>query len=165
MMSIKWIDLQEKDFEIVKEIYNYYVLHSTATYHTEELSVEELKKQIPLNHPKYRSYLIKDNGITCGYSYISQYKPRKAYDRTAEVTVYLKPGHTGKGIGEQALAKLESVAKEEKIKVLIGIISADNQQSVRLFEKCGYEKCAHLKKVGEKFGKILDVVYYQKSIN
>ena len=57
---------------------------------------------------------------------------------------------------------LEKTAFKHGIKVLIGIISGDNQSSIKLFEKCGFEKCGHYKQVGEKFGKILDVVSYQK---
>jgi len=48
---------------------------------------------------------------------------------------------------------------------LLAIISGDNESSVQLFEKSGYEKCAHFKQVGEKFNKILDVVSYQKIID
>ncbi len=161
-MSLEFIDLQEKDFEVVKEIYDYYILNSTATFHIDKVSVQALKETIPVGHPRYKSYLIKYNGNTCGYCYISQYKDRKAYDRTAEVTVYLKPEFTGKGIGKLALKKLEDTARHQDISVLVGIIAGDNGQSIRLFERCGYEKCAHFRKVGEKFDKILDVVAFQK---
>jgi L-amino acid N-acyltransferase YncA len=98
----------------------------------------------------------------CGFCYISQYKKRQAYDRTAEVSLYLKPEYTGMGIGKLALGFLEKVAIEKGISVLIGIISGDNENSIKLFEKQGYDKCAHYKQVGEKFNKILDVVSYQK---
>ncbi|MBP2132194.1 L-amino acid N-acyltransferase YncA [Methanomicrobium sp. W14] len=33
-----------------------------------------------------------------------------------------------------------------------------------MLEKAGYKKCAHLKNVGEKFGKVLDVIIYEKEI-
>ena len=164
-MSLEFIDLQEKDFEVVKEIYDYYILNSTATFHIDKVSIQALKETIPVGHPRYKSYLIKYNGNTCGYCYISQYKDRKAYDRTAEVTVYLKPEFTGKGIGKLVLKKLEDTARQQGISVLIGIIAGDNDQSIRLFERCGYEKCAHLRKVGEKFNKILDVVAFQKILD
>ena len=47
----------------------------------------------------------------------------------------------------------------------MGIITAENESSVKLFERMGYEKCGHFKQVGEKFGRILDVVAYQKLLN
>jgi len=161
-MKIEFTELQEKDLPIVKKIYDYYILNSTATYYTEPLSVGELKKSIPFNHPKYKSFLIHCDDTVCGYCYLSQYKNRQAYDRTAEITIYLKPGFTGKGIGRFALDELEKIARNNQLKVLIGVISADNKSSIALSEQCGYEKCAHFKQVGEKFGEILDVVAYQK---
>jgi L-amino acid N-acyltransferase YncA len=164
-MNLKLIDLKESDFNLVKEIYDYYILNSTATFHKALISIVELKSVILISHPKYKSFLIDYKGETCGYCYISQYKNRQAYDRTAEITIYLKPEYSGKGIGEETLKLLETVAKNNEICVLIGIITGENQASIGLFEKCGYEKCAHFKKVGEKFDRLLDVVAYQKIIN
>ena len=78
--------------------------------------------------------------------------------------MYLKDIYTGRGIGKIGLGHLERVAGEKGISVLIGIISGDNAGSVKLLERNGYEKCGHLKQIGEKFNKILDVVIYQKII-
>jgi L-amino acid N-acyltransferase YncA len=164
-MNLKLVDLREQDYDIIKEIYDHYILNSTATFHTERISIQELKDTILIAHPKYKSYLISCDGEICGYCYISQYKKRQAYDRTAEVTIYLKPGYSGRGIGKEILERLETIARKNDICVLIGVIAGDNQASIRLFEKCGYEKCAHFKKVGKKFNKIIDVVAYQKIIN
>jgi len=163
-MNIDFVDLKESDFVLVKEIYDYYVEHSTATYYTEKVPVSELKSFIPVNHEKYKSFLINLDNECCGFCYISQYKKRQAYDRSAEVSLYLKPDCTGKGIGKMALNHLEKVARDNGISVLIAIISGDNENSLKLFEKSGYEKCGHLKQVGEKFNKILDVITYQKII-
>jgi len=163
--NINFVDLTESDFSVVKEIYDYYVEHSTATYYTEEVPESELKSFIPVSHEKYKSFLIYLDDLCCGFCYISQYKKRQAYDRAAEVSVYLKPDCTGKGIGQKALNHLEKAAKEKGISVLIAIISGDNENSLKLFEKCGYEKCGHLKQIGEKFNKILDVLTYQKMVN
>ena len=163
-MKIDFVELTESDLNIIKEIYDYYVENSTATYYTDKVSESELKSFIPLNHDKYKTFLINSDNECCGFCYISQYKKRQAYDRAAEVSLYLKPGCTGKGIGKIALNHLEKVAKENGISVLIAIISGDNENSLKLFEKSAYQKCGHLKQVGEKFNKILDVVTYQKII-
>jgi len=162
-MDLQFIRLTEKDFPVVKEIYDFYALNSTATYHTQPVPIDLLRETIPVNHPWYKSYLLKERDKICGYAFFARYKNRSAYDRTAEVTVYLKSEYTGRGIGKIALKRLEDDAgKTGVIKVLVGIVSADNIGSIKLFEKAGYEKCAHFKEVGEKFGKILDVVAYQK---
>lgn len=160
-MNVEWIELQDKDYPAVKEIYDYYVLNTTVTFATGETSIAGLKESILTGHPKYKSFIIKSDGEVCGFCYLSQYRKRAAYDRTAEISVYLKPGFTGKGIGQQTLEKLKTVARENGIGVLLGVITAENLESVRLVEKCGFVKCAHFRKVGEKFNRLLDVVAYQ----
>jgi L-amino acid N-acyltransferase YncA len=161
-MKVEFRYLTEADLEWIRDIYNYYIENSTTTYYTEKISVKELKEFVPVLHKKYKSYKIMVDDELCGFCYISQYKKRQAYDRTAELSLYLKPEHTGRGIGKVVLEHLEKVAAYNGISVLIGIISGDNQNSISLFGKNGYEKCAHYKQIGEKFNKILDVVSYQK---
>ena len=154
----------KKDLAAIIEIYNHYILNSTATFHSEKLSKKDLEEFLFVSHPKYPSFLIKDNNEIIGYFFITQYKKRQAYDRSAEVSVYLKPEFTGIGIGTAALSHLEAAAKKAGIHVLVGTLCGENHASIRLLEKSGYSKCAHLKNIGEKFGNILDVVVYQKEI-
>jgi phosphinothricin acetyltransferase len=59
---------------------------------------------------------------------------------------------------------LERNAGEAGLKNLLAIITGDNAGSIALFSNAGYTKCADFKNVGEKFGKILDVVGYQKEL-
>jgi L-amino acid N-acyltransferase YncA len=162
---LKMIDFSpvtENDLKTIKEIYDHYILNSTATFHDGKISVSELKEFLFIDNPKYPSFIIKENNKTVGYCFLTRYKKRQAYDRTAEVSIYLMPGYTGKGIGTIAMMHLEAAAKKAGIHVLIGTLSADNRESIGFLEKLQYEKCAHLKHVGEKFGNILDVVMYQK---
>ena len=164
MDRVKFIPLKEIDFVIVKEIYDHYIMHSTATFHTEPVSINELEEFMFVNHPIYKSFLIYFDNVVAGYCYFSYFKKRQAYERTAEVTLYLKPEFTNHGIGKRTLEFLEETAKKTVIKSLLGIITGNNTVSIKLFEKLGYTKCAHFKNVGEKMGLILDVVAYQKEI-
>lgn len=163
-MKVKFEQLREQNLSTVKEIYDWYIKNSTATFHTEPISIEQLKEFIYIDHPLYKSYLILLDEEIAGYCFLTNYKKRQAYDRTAEVTVYLKNGMFRKGIGKASLDHLETVARERGLKNLIGVISGDNVGSIALFEKSGYTKCAHYKNVGEKFNKILDVVSFQKEL-
>jgi phosphinothricin acetyltransferase len=156
--------LQEHDLPEVKKIYDWYIKNSTATFHTEPIQIEQLREFIYINHDLYKSYLIYYDQKLAGYCFLTNHKKRQAYDRTAEVTIYLVPDSRQKGIGRLALNYLERKASESGLKNLIGIISGDNEGSIALFEKSGYSKCAHFKNVGEKFNKVLDVVAFQKEI-
>lgn len=164
-MNIRFETLKPDHLPEIESIYNWYVLNSTATFHTNPIGVEQLKEIIYINHPRYKSYVIMSDNVLAGYCYLTRHKPREAYDRTAEITIYLKPEFQRKGIGHVALSFLENQAVAVGIRNLIGGISGDNIGSIALFERAGFVKCAHYKNVGEKFGKILDVVAYQKELN
>ncbi len=164
MYQLSFCPIKEEDFFFIKETYDYYAIHTTATFHTEPVSIAELKEFIFVNHPKYKSYIIICDDTPAGFCYFSYFKKRQAYDRTAEITIYLRPEFCDKGIGPKALIFLENEAKKVGIKNLIGLITGNNFASIKLFEKLGYKKVAHFEKVGEKLGQILDVVAYQKQI-
>jgi phosphinothricin acetyltransferase len=161
---IELADIRESDLPVIKEIYDYYILNSTSSFFTERVSTDELKSFIRIGHPKYQSFMIKSEGQVYGFCYLSQFNKRQAYDRTAEISLYLKPEFTGKGIGREVIGRLEEIARENGISVLIAGITAENTQSIAVFKKCGFEECAHYRKVGEKFNRILDVLAFQKFI-
>lgn len=163
-MNITFTEITTGDLPRINQIYTWYILNSTATFHTEPVRDEGLLDFLYINHPRYKSYLILQEGDLAGYCFLTAHKKRQAYDRTAEVTVYLDPEVRGRGIGRVALDHLETAARSVGLQNLVGVISGDNIGSIRLFEKSGYEKCAHFKNVGEKFGMVLDVVAYQKEL-
>ena len=164
MNTIEFKPLTQADLVEVKRIYDYYILNSTATFHTEPVGIDELALAIPLAHSRYASFQILCNGQVAGYCYSTYYKNRQAYNRTAEVTIYLLPEFAGKGIGKLALKRMEAASLEKGIVVLLGVISGENVESIALFSKMGYEQCANFKRGGEKFGRLLDVVVYQKEL-
>jgi L-amino acid N-acyltransferase YncA len=152
----------ENDLDTILDIYNYYIATSTATFDLGEVSREAFCQRVLIGHDKYPAYLIYCKGEIAGFCFLTQFKKKKAYDRTAEMGLYLKAEFTGKGIGKEVTTFLEKIALSSQIKVLVASISAENTASIKLLERLGYEKCAHYKQVGEKFGRLLDVVDYQK---
>ena len=162
--SLTFKKIEEEDYFTIKEIYDYYIAHSTATFHTEPISIHELKEFIFINHPLYPAYIILCDSVIAGYCYLTYFKKREAYNGTAELTLYLRPEFTDKGIGKRVLQFMEADAVKRGIKNLLAIITGNNMHSISLFEKAGYLKCAHFKNVGQKLGETLDVVGYQKEI-
>lgn len=163
-MEVRFENIKNSDFEAIKDIYNYYVLNTTVTFHIKPVDTDELKRNIFVDHPRYKSIVIRSEDDICGFAYVTQYKNREAYMNTAEIGIYLRPEFASKGIGKRAVTFLEEKVRECGIKVLLAIISGDNSGSINFFESLNYEKCAHFKRVGEKLGKRLDVVAYQKEL-
>lgn len=164
-MTLDFKELTPEELPAVLEIYNYYVLNSTATFHMHVLSLEKMRSLVFFDDPKYKTFLITNDDELCGYVLLTRFKTREAYDGTAEVTVYLKSEYSGKKIGGDAIRFIEQYARQKQFHVLVAIICGENTASIRAFEKNGYEKCAHYKEVGKKFGRLLDSVSYQKILD
>ncbi|MGE5405285.1 MAG: N-acetyltransferase family protein [Candidatus Saccharibacteria bacterium] len=162
------INFKEAKFEHLPkllEIYTYYVLNTTATFHINPPTLSDMQELMFFEEPRYQTFIILISEVICGYVILSQFKKREAYDGTAEVTVYLSQDYIGKGIGGAAIRFIEKAASMSGIHTLIATICGDNNKSIKAFEVNGFTKCAHYKQVGEKFGQLLDVVAYQKIIS
>jgi len=152
----------ENDLAAMLELYNFYIMNTTATFDHGKITPEEFRQRLFIGHEKYKTYLIRLGDDTVGFCFLTQYRKKAAYDRTTEIGLYLKPEFTGKGIGRLAVTFLEEIAVSKGIGVIIASISGENTASIKLFQKMGYEKCAHYKQVGEKFGRFVDVIDYEK---
>ena len=162
MKNVIFKEYEECDLPKLFEIYSYYIENSTATFAIEPITPDQMKKILEPLSQRYKTFVILCNDEICGYALFTRFKAREAYDISAEVTIYLKQGFTGRNIGSTALALLEKEAKLAQIHTLVANITSENQASLRLFEKNGYQKCAHFKEVGKKFGRILDLVCLEK---
>ncbi|MDF2590857.1 MAG: hypothetical protein K0S75_323 [Clostridia bacterium] len=165
MSDYTFQEVKEEHVSDLLEIYNYYVLNTTATFHSKPLTEEAMKGLVFFHDEKYRTFLIQKDDVISGYVLLTQHKSREAYDRTGEVTVYLRPDNIGSGIGSLAVGYIEKFAKDKGFHVLVATICGENEKSIKVFERNGYEKCAHYKQVGSKFNQWLDVVAYQKILD
>ena len=162
MDSLIFQKAEENDVETMLEIYNFYLVTTTATFDHVKISQDEFLHRIFIGHEKYQTYLIRYHNEIAGFCFLTQYRKKEAYNRTAETGLYLKPEFIGKGIGKIAAAFLEKAAITTRIKVILASISGENTISMKLFEGMGYEKCAHYKEVAEKFGRLQDIIDYEK---
>jgi len=164
MSQLKIVPFKEEHIKDALEIYNYYIANSTATFSVEPITEDDLRKLAFTGLERFPSFALLEEDKLVGYSLLNRYKPREAYDTTAETTIYLDKDIRGNGYGSKALAHLEEVAKGYDFRALLGVICAENTESIKLFKKHDYFECAHFREVGVKFGRILDVVIYEKLI-
>lgn len=162
MAAVTFEPVKQEHIGQVREIYNYYVLNSTISFHTGEVSLEEMRDNVLLPDPRFKSFVILQNDAVCGYVLITRHKNKQAYDASGEVTIYLKPEYTGQGIGGLALDFIEDIAREQHFHTLVATVCAENGHSSSLFEHKGYESCAYYKEIGFKFGRRLDIRVFQK---
>jgi L-amino acid N-acyltransferase YncA len=158
-MMIRKVEI--KDAEDITAIYNYYIENTTITFEEELLTVEEMASRIETISAQYTYLVYEENGRVIGYAYATQWKARSAYRFSAEVTIYLHPDVKGKGIGSALFQNFLDEIKETELHVIVGGIALPNAASVALHEKFGFKKIAQFEEIGFKFGKWIDVGYWE----
>jgi phosphinothricin acetyltransferase len=155
--------LAPDDVAAATALFNHYIATTTATFHTDPLTPEEwAAESVPADPGRHGAWVVEPDGTFAGYLLVAPFKSRCAYRDTAEVTVYLAPESVGRGLGRAALAFADEHARAAGLHALLAVVCAENDASLRLFERSGYERCALLREVGTKFGRLLDVVYLEK---
>jgi L-amino acid N-acyltransferase YncA len=152
----------EADAEAIARIYNPYVANTTITFEEQAVSAEEMAERILSVTASDLPWLVlEQGGRLAGYAYATKWKERAAYRFTAESTIYLAAGLGGGGLGTKLYEALWAQLKERGFHAVIGVIALPNPASVALHEKFGMTKAAHFKEVGFKFGRWIDVGYWE----
>src|SRR5215208_4264389 len=152
------------DLNSVLDLYNYYILNTTATFDYEKITLEELQARLSYHNKKYKTFLVCDklDQSMIGFCFLTQFRKKPAYDKSAEIGIYLQPEKTGRSLGHTIIEFLEDYARENQIEVIVASISGENTNSIKLFNRLGYDKCAHYKNIAVKFNRRLDLIYYEK---
>jgi L-amino acid N-acyltransferase YncA len=152
------------DAEAIADIYNYYILNTVITFELDPVTPHEIIRRME-TYREVGPYLVhEEKGEVIGYAYVSRFRERTAYENSVESTIYLKNGSGGKGLGTRLYSELLSQVSLQR-HIIIGGIALPNDASVRLHEKCGFRKVAHFSEVGRKFGKWIDVGFWQRDGN
>ena len=149
------------DAAAICAIYNHYVLSTTITFEEAAVPPAEMESRIDETLPSLPWLVWEQGGAVCGYAYASKWKGRCAYRHSAEVTVYVDPKSTGQRIGTQLYTALLADLRARNFHTAIGGIAQPNTASVALHERLGFRKVAHFEHVGWKFGRWVDVGYWQ----
>ena len=151
------------DADALARIYNQYVLDTTVTFEETAVSETEMAARIAEIQTAGLPWLVAedDAGLVLGHAYASKWKGRCAYRFAVETTVYLDASAHGRGLGRQLYERLLAVLRDSGIHVAIGGIALPNPASIALHEKLGFRKVGQFDEVGFKFGRRVDVGYWQ----
>jgi len=166
-MKIKIRVASPSDARAICDIYNPYVKYTAVTFEEVPVSVEEMASRIE-SKLKTHAWLIAEDEATktiLGYAYAGTWRERQAYRHTAEVTVYVKEGSHGNGIGKALYQELILLMKEQHYNVLVAGIALPNEKSIGVHEALGFKKVAHFSNVGYKFKKWMDIGFWECQLN
>ena len=150
------------DAEQIAAIYNHYVIHSAISFEETAVNPQEISGRMYDAQAKGLPWIVaEERQATLGYAYATPWRTRSAYRRSVEVTVYVAPERTGNGIGALLYAALLTQLRQSGLHTAVAVIALPNPASVRLHERFRFEKVAHLKQIGYKMGRWVDVGYWQ----
>jgi len=149
------------DLPAINDIYNHYVLHSTATYQEDPEALAGRRAWFDRHGAAHPVVVAIRGGAIVGWGSLSPYHVRSAYRRTVENSVYVRPDCQRQGIGRAVLADLVGRAREVGHHTIIAGIDAEQAASVALHRAAGFVQAGRLRRVGFKFGRWLDVIYMQ----
>lgn len=151
------------DSASVAEIYNYYIANSHATFELDAVDASEMRRRMEDGTASGYPFLVyEERGRVLGYAYGQQYRHRPAYRHSVEVSVYIMPGSEQRSIGTRLYEQLFKEIGRGDFHAMIAGISLPNDASIRLHEKFGMTKVAHFREVGHKFGRWIDVGYWER---
>ena len=146
------------DLEAIVDIYNDEVLHGVATFDTEPWTVDGQAPWLTEHGEGRRPLLVAEEaGRVIGWASLSAWSPRCAYARAAEVSIYVHRDDRGRGIGRALLDELIARGRAAGLGVLLARIEASGAASMRLHRAVGFRPIGTMRRVGEKFGRLLDV--------
>lgn len=98
---------------------------------------------------------VDDDGAVLGYGTFGQYRPKTGYRLTVEHSIYIAADAQGKGVGKAMLVRLIEIARAQERHVMVAVIDDQNDVSVKLHEKFGFEIAGRLPQSGMKHGRWL----------
>ena len=154
---------EDRDSGALAALYNHYVEHSVATFETSPVSAEEMGNRVAAVQRLGLPWLVLGQGDElAGYACAVRWKIREAYRHSVESTIYLGHRHLGQGLGAGLYGELLRQLEALELHAVLAGIALPNSASVGLHERLGFEKVAHLKEVGRKFDRWIDVGYWQR---
>lgn len=154
-----------EDIAACTELYNYYIENTCITLEEEPVTPEEFGARVARITKDYPYIVARDGaGKPIGYAYLDVFNARSAYRCTADLSIYVAHSCRGGGVGQKLYAEIERLGRERGIENLISIITSDNEGSLRFHRKNGFTEIGVMPAVAFKFGKYLDVSFFQKHL-
>lgn len=158
-------DATEADLPGLVAIYNEVIATSTAIYSSEPVTfanrLEWWRTRVAQGYPVL---VAADASGVMGFASFGDFRTWPGYRFTVEHSVHVRADCRGQGVGTQLLQALLPRAAACDKHVMIGGVDAANAASIRFHERLGFTQVGHLREVGYKFERWLDLVFLQRRL-
>ena len=154
------------DLPGILDILNHHILTHHCVFDTEPWSLKQKEAWFDAfaTDGPYRLLVARAGHDILGYAHSSRWRPKSAYDVTAETTVYVSTDYQSGGIGRALMQKLLHGLPGTGLHSAVAGIAQPGPASNRLHESLGFKKIGTYRQVGYKFKRFWDVRWYQKSL-
>lgn len=155
-------DAREDDLAAVLAIYNDVIHTTTAVYRDDPATLEERREWWQARTAQgYPVLVAVENDAVVGFASFGDFRAWPGYRFTVEHSVHVRADRRGSGVGQALMPPLIARARRLGKHVMMAGVDADNDGSIRFHERLGFERVGHLREVGFKFGRRLDLVFLQ----
>lgn len=165
-MSTQIRFIEPGDLAPLTAIYNYYIAETPITFDVESYSEERRRpwlEQFSREGP-HRCFVAEVDGVVRGWACSGPFRPKAAYHRSGEVSVYLDPEQHQKGLGTALYETLFESLAESELHLLLAGITQPNAASTALHRRFGFASIGVFREVGWKFDRYWDVEWFEKAL-
>ena len=157
---------QQDDLPTIVDIYNQAIQTKQSTGDLQPVTVESRVAWFQAHSmEKYPIFVMEEEGRVIGWCSLSAYRQgRAAFRHTAEISYYISFAHQRRGIGTALIEHTLAICPTLQIRHLFAIVLENNQASLRLLEKMGFEKWGYLPQVADFDGKEVGHLYYGRHV-
>ncbi|MBD3949000.1 N-acetyltransferase [Tuanshanicoccus lijuaniae] len=156
----------ESDIGSIQQIYQHYVLHSTATAEfvvpSEAVMLERYQAVIAAGFP----YVVAEDEHyhIIGYAYASAFSEREAFRFSTSYSVYLAPHASGNGVASALLQAIEDALRQKETRHLVALVSGDNEASLRFHQRHQFQQIGCFPEAMHKFDRWIDLLWLHKEL-
>ncbi len=155
-------DAGEADNDQIAAIWNHEVLWTDATTDTEPRDARAQREWLARHTDDYPAIVAVADDEVLAYGSLSPYRPKPAFARTVEDSVYVRRDHRGAGLGALILAAL--IARPRGCHSMLARITSRNLASIRLHETHGFSVVGVEREVAFKLGRWHNVTVMQLAL-
>jgi len=153
------------DAPALSEIYRPIVANTTISFELKPPTAAEMKARILEIGARYPWLVAVEGTKAIGYAYASPHRRRAAYASSVDVSVYVAEAARGNGVGQALYGALfAALAQAGTFHRAFAGIALPNDASIALHKKLGFELVGVYREVGKKFGRWIDVSWWQRGI-
>lgn len=154
-----------RDSAAILAVYAPYIEKTAITFEIEIPSQKDFAQRVAGIAAQFPYLLLEIDGELAGYAYAHRQAERAAFDWNAELSIYLKEGCTGKGLGRTLYSLLEELLAMQGYVNFFGVITASNATSIAMHTKMGYRLVGLHEHTGYKFGQWHDVAWMHRRVH